>query len=246
MKQLLHYYQFILFAGFYILCGCTKNVSSNATQVHAHVPTTYDTINYRPDTGLKANYCFKPGTYWIHKDAITGRIDSFYVTNCLHDSSSYTRIDISNTSSNIPDSAVHLYIDDYYTIYIAEANIDGFNPQDSSSWIFYLTNSPDLSYYSDSSGRKEVFSFQDIFFYPFSIYSTMGSTLTLSEIVNHYDNWSINGNDFNNVFELQRTLSHIQDTGFAFFICDKKGMLKMRINIGSPHVWELLRYHIVL
>lgn len=36
---------------------------------------------YMPlNADLKKNYSFKVGSYWIYRDSLTGRVDSFYVT----------------------------------------------------------------------------------------------------------------------------------------------------------------------
>lgn len=35
---------------------------------------------YHVNAGLKANFGYKPGSYWIYKDSISGEIDSAYVT----------------------------------------------------------------------------------------------------------------------------------------------------------------------
>ncbi len=57
------------------------------------------------DADLKAAFSFKPGTYWIYKDSVSGRIDSFFVYSNNYTigdpSSGYEKYDIEYDNINV-------------------------------------------------------------------------------------------------------------------------------------------------
>jgi len=60
------YATLVVLAVLIIFSGCKKN-PGNGTQI---VPI---------EAGLKANFGYQPGTYWIYKDSVSGETDSAYV-----------------------------------------------------------------------------------------------------------------------------------------------------------------------
>jgi len=53
------------------------------------------------NTALKAAFNYMPGTYWIYKDSISGRIDSFFVT--LHQ-------DNTGTGAFVTVEGIYIYL----------------------------------------------------------------------------------------------------------------------------------------
>ena len=105
MKNILFIAGFVLIAFMY---SCNKN---NTHEVHI-------------SSDLLSHFSVKPGTYWIYKDSITGRTDSFFVR--------------SNSFSSIEQS---YYYYDHNSIMMAEFNIDGTAIPDSSLWDIELRDS---------------------------------------------------------------------------------------------------------
>ncbi len=68
---------------------------------------------------LKADFNYKPGTYWIYRDSISGMIDSFYVT--------------SNVAGTTVNEGAN-YSVDFITIRISEKTIFPVFPSGVQSW----------------------------------------------------------------------------------------------------------------
>jgi hypothetical protein len=77
----------LLLIAFCSLLACRKN----------NVP------HYPINAALKVAFSFKPGTYWIYQDSLSGEIDSFYVENMV--SGTY-----SNTSPEFTFDGIGVYI----------------------------------------------------------------------------------------------------------------------------------------
>ena len=123
---------------------------------------------------LLAHYSYKPGTYWIYHDSISGRTDSIYVYK--NEMNLYY---IQYRSNN------QFYLND---IYMREVNIDSPPLNDTINWAIILTGS---TYDLHSYGGISLF---ESFGYPFK---SSGYPDTL------YPQYAINGMLFPKVYQVQ-------------------------------------------
>ncbi len=172
------------------------------------------------DADLKAAFSFKPGTYWIFKDAISGQIDSFYVRR------TYT---FNQTSGN-PS-----YTFDEINIDITEMNLHPAG-SDTALWrIGLIQNILNLSdYYLDN-----FVNFDDIL-YPFI--SGPQSSAVYAESINLISSFNIGNNNFNNVADIHFSIGLSDD----FYLNSDIGFIKIILQQrGANRVWELQRWKIV-
>jgi hypothetical protein len=73
--------------------------------------TTLD--RHRVNDSLKAAFNYKPGTYWIYKDSLTGRLDSFAVTSQTDD---FSRL-ITSPNPDYLEEGIVIYITEYLYIH---------------------------------------------------------------------------------------------------------------------------------
>lgn len=194
---------------------------------------------------LKAAFYYQGGTYWVYKDSLTGRVDSFYVS-ASRDAS------ILQPTANISPQE---YVESIF-INVRECNTSPTFPADTQMWnMSYTSNVMRIQYYN--------FVYQDrIAYYPFINYpfqSTLTSdTLGVASpnpdtgvVVGQPGQYTVAGQTFQNVAEVYH---YMNAPSYAhndtFFICPDAGIIKMYLNhpldsLNRRHVWELQRWHIV-
>lgn len=171
------------------------------------------------NTQLKNSYSFKEGSYWIYKDSITGRRDSFFVDYYQYIKS------VDQGGSNT--EKINLVIKDY--------PID--TPlSDSSSWLFTLLNGETMALqYQHLISPNEFFIITYLNYgYPFVTgYNPDHSLYTLV-----YPSLLINNQSYTNV---ARLISGAD----SYYMRDSIGFVKINMHYQSIRVlWELQRYHI--
>ncbi len=178
---------------------------------------------------LKRDHCYLPGTYWIYRDSITGRMDSFEVASTMFDSA-YDR-----RWGDVWEEDNRIYIYDF--------NMDspGSKP---SLWEWELRRN-DLYIFNKM--------FSVIFSYPakFITYPLVDNT-TWSSIngkcdIKSFPVFEINGISYNNVVEVHRYIPG-DSTHFDhwFYMNSSAGIIKMKLNTPADTiVWEVQRYHMV-
>lgn len=201
---------------------------SGTTYVDPHGSDSSNTTY--PDASLK-NYYFKPGTYWIYKDSLSGRTDSFYV--------------VASSMEVVPIDKAASIFDASYVVTIHVANIDSTPIADSSSLVLTFRRLYGyLGYYTGT----ELTNYSPLLvdsFTPNFYFTTPEDTGTFA---NAYATYAINGATYSGVTELHFYSAVIADN---FFVCKSNGIVKMRINRSLAYenlhrVWELQRSHIVL
>ncbi len=216
-----------------ILCvyGCSKGP-----------PPVYHYVS----KSVKEDFNFKTGSYWIMKDSISGRIDSFFVTS--------NRDGLTET-----EQGGHDYPAEYtenIRINISDRNTDPSHASDSQGWVY----SYGFSYLSFTSGGFGY----ELFNYPrpdsFSV-STYYQPERDTGIVNHiFSTFQISNISFNTVAVVNHYYSGSgRDTsgnliyfGYndLFYVCPKIGIVKMRLNHHEQdtieRVWEIQRWNIVM
>lgn len=229
MYQSLKYLSLIALATLPVFSQCRKSDPYVAPVNSNYSDTTF------PDTDLTNHFNFKPGTYWIYRDSLSGRIDSFYV------SSNVTQAWQSLVHTG-PGNAHFEYLG-FYVIGIGAQNIDNIHINDSFS--LSLTLIMNYSHLVYLAGRQTTH-YLPLFLYPVDSPFTSFDTSNTASLVGTYSAFELNSITYADVSEISQTNSTIND---RFFICNDHGIIKMVIDHptqSTHHVWELQRWHIVL
>lgn len=196
--------------------------------------------NYPINNDLKAAFDYLPGTYWVYKDSISGRIDSFYVDN---------------NSINRFDQGDHTMDD--IAIGIFEKNINNFPVNSSSSaWEWDLIGNFVRASYDPSNSSNISYSYSPLFTYPLQVGTFIkndgSTTLNIAYLTQIISSFVINSQNFSNVAEInQKELisSTIGYTNDWFYVSIDVGIIKMRLyhpqDSTINKVWELQRWNIV-
>ena len=214
MSQSLRYLYLCSITILILFFGCSKDSNYVAPVTYSHSDSTF------PNTALTTNFNFKPGTYWIYKDSLSGATDSFYVS----DLSTQAWQSLHSTS---PGNAVYDYLV-FYVLTIQSQNTDNPHVNDSVSMSFTLRFNSNYVTYQEGA---EVISYQPLFSYPLGDPS--------------YSTLNVNGIAYRNVNVLSPDSSA---TNSQYYICEGVGLVKMRIDHpsqGIHRVWELFRSHII-
>lgn len=194
------------------------------------------------DTAVKKAYSFRPGTYWVFKDSISNRYDSFVVTD---------NTDYFSGTGNIKYEQVEMHIAQYSS------------DTPNNLMAIFLENERQVrvvyTYFSDSSDRYKNYSYAPVP-YPFTagIYyngstSPFNDTVTVSLI----PNLTAGGTAFPNAAALSFQNSYTRFPGGsfwqwqyrdAFYMNDSVGFLRIslkHIPEGIYKEWNLARWHVV-
>ena len=197
--------------------------------------------NVKPDVAthisdsLKKYFYYKPGTYWIYKDSISGRRDSFVVVKT---DSFATILEVFSTPAHL-QQCIDIYVDEY--------NLDSSGAS-VYHWKWSLIGAG--AYVNLLTGP--------LFFHPFIIGQAFPFMSDECLLTNIFASYAVNGNNFSNVAEINHynndsipippsysVLNRSVPYNDWFYINNGAGIIKMRIN-NSPdsihHVWELQRY----
>lgn len=170
---------------------------------------------------LKKRYSFKEGSYWIYKDSLTGREDSFFVSRF---DSGYRRDednqDREHSIENVSMRLVHYNLNDKYS---PESLILDISMEYSKLNFIIEKDSSGLMVFSRSS---------DGLIFPFA------QTTTLS----------VNGKVYDNIgLAVIPSGPDLHAVGW-YYPKDSIGLLKMDFTIATTqthHIYELQRYNIV-
>ena len=215
------YIPFIVFV--FLFTACSKK----------HEPT-YSYIS----SDTKKHFYFKPGSYWIYRDSISGRTDSFYVRKSA-------LLMLSGGANNIVETL---------NLEIVQKISDTTN-KDSILWQYtFRYTSLILSYYNFS---KNV-SYNSTQYYPFkssiedTSYTTNGYNTTFGRYI---DAFSLASNTFRDTWAFYEKDSNAKSMSdyytLNYFMNDSVLLIKMRQNYSVTYaptineVWELQRWYIV-
>jgi hypothetical protein len=175
------------------------------------------------DAGLKTHFDYKPGTYWVYRDSITGGIDSFVTVSRDSGVSGYLPLYGKN-----PASFVNILINGYPT---SSALHD--------KWTWSLQNNGIFVTMPDFAAP--------LFYYPFSIGKGdwAGDAYNVTEIQKRL---VINTDTFMNVAVINHSkFGEVYDDWF--YINDQVGIIKMKFtnynDSTTNRIWELQRYKII-
>src|ERR1035437_368672 len=152
----------------YVLCICMIFLAT-CTKKAQYIPI---------DAGMKAALGYKPGSYWVYKDSISGRIDSFIVT-AVEDA-------FIGQSSYVNQEQMYIYMTDYK------------NKDSVGTWVYSMIN----------NGFGIIFKYKDdtlynnsyvLFDYPFKVGgSTEFDPYDTGFIIRIIPLFSLNGQNFTN------------------------------------------------
>ncbi len=194
--------------------------------------STFTPVN----AALKAAFYWKDGTYWIMRDDLSGKIDTFYVYNSNnHDAMGTASTGHGSTSNNYEQ--IEMGIKNYSS---------KANHLDSVDWsLIFFSN----EIYISVINKDEIFSY-----YPFNIgnINPIESIHDSGFVLNIIGTYTQNGHDYTNVAEI----SHVERKYFyvtpyidTFYFNADVGFIKMILNKPldsiKRRVWELQSYYIV-
>jgi hypothetical protein len=170
------------------------------------------------DADLEKNFSYKPGTYWIYRDSLTGEVDSFAVVD-NHDA-----LGNSNNFGN-------------YTIQSAEIGTYHNGIANDTFLIRWdlQTNYVNYTYYKGPSFSGGSLQYNPLFYYPFKRYSILPT-------------YSVGSNIFSNVAEIATYPNgYFKAFPDVFYICANAGIIKMNLSDSGfvNRVWELQYCNIV-
>ena len=200
--------------------------------------------NYPVDADLKKAFNFKVGSYWVYEDSISGRIDSFYVSE--------------NVAQNEFYSGTPSYTEDNIAISIKELNINSYS-NDTLGWtLIYDRNWINLGELNLPNIKKGVLAYNPFSTYPYDTNLATHDAPNFTPIINVYNSYEINGQLFSNIevvnCVLNLTAAQNYPLGTAynsnnwFYLCPNVGFIKIVINQPQDsiyRVWLLQRFKVV-
>lgn len=209
----------------YILCVCLIFLAT-CTKKQQSV-----SIN----AGLKANFGFKAGTYWVYKDSITGRIDSFIVSNVTD---AY-KTNYMTGGTAFQDEEMYITMTDYK------------NEDSIGLWYFYLeSNGMAISFkYNDDTPVNFDYA---LFSYPIKINGTVPfNPYDTGIVINIYPSFLLNSQSYINtalILHMSHPLSTIMPHNDQYYVNDSVGIIKMTLNYPPDSIYrvmELQNYKII-
>ena len=222
--------------GIIIVLVCFAFMVSNCSKTKPR-----DFVQMDTDSAVDARFNFKPGSYWIYVDSISGRTDSFFVRSNAYVEQSET-YDVYN----------------YHIVTIAELNLDGSNPADSANWLYNFQGTQvvmDYDYTINPYGWVHQIEYDPLFMYPF-LFGDLKAKYDTASIVTVDSFYKVNGLKFYNVAHVYHYSNVDSTTGGPtitkytdwFYVNDSVGMIRMQLNHPEHNinrVWLLKRYKIV-
>jgi hypothetical protein len=210
------------------------------------------TITYKLGE-VKDYMVFKPGTYWVYQNDITGEIDSQWVTSCQV--GEYTQKGTEEYSSHITLKQ------EFFEMYIATNFIDGYG--DNPRWKLYSWGASVNGYpaitpgYLVEKNKKAIStgSTSDIFVKPY--YTASNHTVYQINLLTNYE---LNGSTYDTVrvFHVGADRCGFQskiptaDGKSDYYFAKNYGLIKLynmsfKASNGTPinQTWSLIRKNIV-
>jgi hypothetical protein len=193
------------------------------------------------DSFVYRHFNYKPGSYWVYRDSLNERVDSFFVRNNYYIKQ---------------QEAYAIY--NYHFITIIEYNVDGSNPADSASWVLSFRGNKvllDYQYGRNGYGWKNNITYDPLFQYPY-LYGDNNSSNDTTRVTGVDSVFYVSGQPYNVVAHVQH-FNHLALAGVShgltyiddrFDVSDSIGIVKMKIfhpYDSVNHVWELQRFNVM-
>lgn len=213
---------FIILTVFVLLAACTKEQLS-------------DNIFF--DKDVRQKYFYKKGSYWIYRDSISGRVDSFYV---------------SEVYTHVPEAKATWYQDDEEMGITITQKISDTSIKDIIKWeIGYIAKTYVRSSYSRNSASNSIFfniNNSRVLYNPRSNYKIP----ELGQVFSNFliGDFKLGTKNFQNVCEIHCENIDNNKNDCTFYFNDSVGYIKMRFNFDNDtfkikEVWELQRWHVI-
>ena len=187
---------------------------------------------------LMTHFAFKPGTYWIYQDALTGAVDSYWVSGTQ-----------AVTTANQHGSAADLYI-----VSISIRNPSNPDTSDYNIFLMMLGGNQVTLHCSAPFIQGSTYQFS----YPFTNGQYPAYYEETRGIHSIYTNYTLNGTFYQNVAVAYDCVTdslvctNCPTYTDTFFINENQGILRMKFNLlthpgDSLYVrdWQLIRCNIV-
>ncbi len=194
------------------------------------------------DAGLKSSFNYKPGSYWIYKDSLSGATDSVYV---VANTIEYYLAGGCVPSKNAPQiESISILLS------FAKSNLS-----DSEQWHFRMEGDKFyLSMYNNADKVESRAGFH-LFTWPLAIGPSQNSGCVLNfdsgSVTDIIPQVSMSGQTYNNAARSAHSQS-THDTSMAyndcFYVNQAAGIIKVVFDhptLSVHRVLELQRYHIV-
>jgi hypothetical protein len=209
------------------VCSACKKTTSNDVPV---------------DAALKSDFSYKPGSYWIYKDSVSGNVDSAYV--------------VSNTSEYHEHGCVLRNGAPKYEYINISINLADGNAADTERWNIGLTEKKCSAGFSNNHDRIESTLGLQLFTYPIikgEVPNGNGCVLTVDSgsISDVFPSATVNSHSYTNVAQCPhaaRSVSPATAYYDCFYISPQAGLVKIVFNHPADSVYrvlELMRYKIV-
>ena len=201
---------------------------------------------YSVNSDMKSVFNYKPGSYWIYKDSITGVIDSVYVTA---------------NQDEMQDGGGCVIIAYAPKIKIEEIGISLFvsngNPSDSEQWYFNMQQSQfNISFRNNMDFVESEMRF-NLFSWPLAVSKTQSSSgcdpgLDSGAVTDIIPEVAVGGQSYTNAARSAHLISSGMSNNLyyndCFFVNQEAGIIKIVFDHPSDsvhRVLELQRYHLV-
>lgn len=181
---------------------------------------------------LKEYTYFKPGTYWVYIDSVSGRVDSQYVYETTH---------------SFDTLSIQPYAERVYEIFVVKAHsvMDGYNYYFEVNTTYSVNNNSLIVVFEeklkpgDYKGRSIMFIYKPI---KGQIIYDHNATKHINDI---YDSLSLSGVNYKNVIDVSYDISAVDvSKNVRKFIASNYGIVRKEY-ADSNQVWILARSNII-
>ncbi len=189
------------------------------------------------NTDLYAYAYFKPGTYWVYQDSVSGILDSVYIT--FANKGTYTNGDAEvaqgyyrGTFSWFSCDAISSYDHYKYQNWMDQSyEVNGSLPTVTRSKYIMSgsgSNNGETIHLAIAPIGQQLTAYPDYVYYQF-----------------FYNNILIKDSSFNNVQRWFNKRSNIDDEQNTYYYIAKNIGIVKKQQVDSNRVWNLIRYHII-
>lgn len=194
-------------------------------------------FNMPVNTDLYAYAYFKPGTYWVYQDSISGILDSVYVTSAYK-----------GTYTNGDAEVAQGYYRGTFSWFTSDAisSYDHYRYQNWMDQSYEVNGGPPIvnreRYIMPGSGNKNG---QTIHTAIISVGQHLTSYPDYVYYQNFYSNFQVKGMFFNEVQKWLNKQSMIDNKQDSYYYIAKNVGIVRREQLDSNRTWNLIRYNIV-
>jgi hypothetical protein len=198
---------------------------------------------------------YKPGSYWIYIDSVTGAYDSIYVTKTYYDTLNFLHSDLfRNSNNNCTIKSHQVIVIEYESLQGLRYTVGGTygfgnGIQNNTNPVNGTSQIENLNHNGGDGGYSHYMYFP-------VLQGTKGAWngYTIIEHDTIYKQYELKGNKYENVLRVSDGLNGAYNAITKFYHCKHIGVIKKEIyrfkdfnDREEPellHVWELVRYEV--